>query len=405
MNDLTPARQFEADPKALAPRAVGAFEAEGRPRGLVPRLSRRMLIVCGAIVLMAGASTYGWHYWTVARFEESTDDAYVKADSTIIAPKVAGYLRGVFVTDNQRVKAGDVLAKIDDRDFVVAVEQARADIAAAQAEVDNIGATIERQGAVIAQAKATVEVDRANLTFAEQDNNRYTTLARQGAGSIQRAQQATSTSNSARATLDRDMAALKAEEKQTSILQAQLARAKANLEHSRSVLHQAELNLSYTTIRAPVDGVVGDRSLRVGQFVQAGTQLMALVPLNEIYVVANYKETQLTYVRKGQAAELQIDTFPGVTIKGHVDSIAPASGQEFALLPPDNATGNFTKVVQRIPVKITLDVGGPLVGLLRPGMSVVPTIDTKAVALQPLASDEPHRGTGVAMVPPAEPFR
>jgi membrane fusion protein (multidrug efflux system) len=149
--------------------------------------------------------------------------------------------------------------------------------------------------------------------------------------------------------------------------------------------------LSYTTIRAPVDGVVGNRSLRVGQFVQAGTQLMALVPLSEVYVVANYKETQLTYVREGQPVELEIDTFPGVSLKGRVDSIAPASGQEFALLPPDNATGNFTKVVQRIPVKVTLDTGDPLVGLLRPGMSVVPTIDTKAAALRPLGRGEPRQ--------------
>jgi membrane fusion protein (multidrug efflux system) len=201
MNDLTTARQFEADPKPLAPRTIDASEFESPPHHVFLRSARRALVVCGAIVLIAGASGFGWHYWTVARFEQSTDDAYVKADSTIVAPKVAGYLRSVFVSDNQRVKAGDLLAEIDDRDFLVAVEQARADIAAAKADVDNISAMIERQGAVVAQAKATVGIDQANLRFAEQDNNRYTTLARQGAGSIQRAQQATSTSDSARATL------------------------------------------------------------------------------------------------------------------------------------------------------------------------------------------------------------
>ena len=162
------------------------------------------------------------------------------------------------------------------------------------------------------------------------------------------------------------------------MLRAQLAKARAVLAHDRAVQDQAELNLSYTTIVAPVDGVVGNRSLRAGQYVQAGTQLMAVVPVNGVYIVANFKETQLTDVHAGQKVTVDVDMFPGTTVKGHVDSIAPASGQEFALLPPDNATGNFTKIVQRIPVKITLDAGDPLAGLLRPGMSVTPIVDTKA---------------------------
>jgi len=330
-----------------------------------------------AIGIVLGVSSFGWHYWTVGRFEVSTDDAYVKADSTIVAPKVGGYLREVLVVDNQPVKAGQLLAKIDDRDFVTAVEQARANVAAAQADIDNINATIDQQQAVIAQARATMAVDNANLTFMEQDNDRYAVLANRGAGSVQMAQQAISKRDISRATVTRDAAAIDAAEKQSNMLRAQLAKAQAALLRDRALLEQAELNLGYTNVVAPVDGVVGNRSLRMGQFVQAGTQLMAVVPLEDVYVVANFKETQLTDVRAGQPVEVAIDTFPDARIKGHIDSIAPASGQEFALLPPDNATGNFTKIVQRIPVRIVLDRDDPFASQLRPGMSVVPTINTK----------------------------
>ena len=345
-----------------------------RPR----RLSVRRLLLAGAVIVaIAGASDYGWYYWTTGRFEVSTDDAYVKADSTIIAPKVGGYLSEVLVRDNQPVKAGQVLAKIDDRDYVVTLAQARADVAAAQGEIENISATIDHQQAVIAQAAGTVAVDKATLRFAEQDYARYKDLASRGAGTVQNAQQATSKRDAATATLARDEAGLRAAQVQTKILRAQLAQANAALEQKRAIAQQAELNLGHTTITAPVDGVVGNRTSRVGQFVQAGTDLMAIVPIERVYIVANYKETQLTDVREGQPVAVEVDTFPGARFEGHVDSIAPASGQEFALLPPDNATGNFTKVVQRIPVKIVLDAQSELVGLLRPGMSVVRVINTK----------------------------
>lgn len=362
------------------------------PRAARPRRisARRLLVAAAAIVAIAGASDYGWHYWTTGRFEVSTDDAYVKADSTIIAPKVGGYLSEVLVRDNQPVKAGQVLAKIDDRDYVVALAQARADVAAAQGEIENISATIDHQQAVIAQADGTVAVDKATLSFAEQDYARYKDLASRGAGTVQNAQQATSKRDAATATLARDEAALRAAQVQTKVLRAQLAQANAALEQKRAIARQAELNLGYTTITAPVDGVVGNRTLRVGQLVQAGTDLMAIVPIQSVYIVANYKETQLTDVRKDQPVAVEVDTFPGAGFEGHVDSIAPASGQEFALLPPDNATGNFTKVVQRIPVKIVLDVQSEFIGLLRPGMSVVPSINTKK------AISEDHRRLGAA---------
>jgi membrane fusion protein (multidrug efflux system) len=348
------------------------------PAGKARRIGWRPLLLAGAAIAAAAiAGDFGWNYWTVGRFTVSTDDAYVKADTTIIAPKVSGYLRDVLVADNQTVKAGQPLARIDDRDYVVSVEQAKADVAAAQAEIDNVRANLEQQQAVIGQARATVEVDKAGLAFTQQDNDRYISLARTGAGSVQNEQQAVSKLRIAEGTLQKDAAALMAAEQQTSMLRAQLAKAQAVLAHDRAVQDQAALNLSYTTIVAPTDGVVGDRTLRAGQYVQAGTQLMAVVPVDGVYVVANFKETQLTNVRAGQPVDIEVDMFPGTDVKGHVDSIAPASGQEFALLPPDNATGNFTKIVQRIPVRITLDAGDKLAGMLRPGMSVNPTIDTK----------------------------
>ncbi len=198
---------------------------------------------------------------------------------------------------------------------------------------------------------------------------------------MQQAQQADATLRERRAALQRDQAALLATQKQTAVLEGQRAGAAATLQHDQAVLQQAELNLGYASITAPIDGTVGARSVRVGQYVQAGTQLMAVVPLRAVYIIGNFKETQLTHVRRGESVEISVDTFPGVTLKGRVDSLAPASGQEFALLPPDNATGNFTKVVQRVPVKIVLEDDDELAGLLRPGMSVEPTIDTKATQL------------------------
>jgi membrane fusion protein (multidrug efflux system) len=290
---------------------------------------------------------------------------------------VSGYISAVLVADNERVKTGQVLARIDDRDFKVALDQAKADVAAANAAIANKQASLISQQSVIDAAKATINVDQANETFAEQDNTRYAHLATTGYGSVQNAQQAASRIAAAKATITRDKAALETSTKQLDILRAELAQAQAALAHDQAVQSQAELNLSYTTVVAPVDGIVGNRTLRVGQYVQAGTQLMAVVPTAAAYIVANYKETQLADVRPGQSVDVEVDMFPGITVKGHVDSLAPASGQQFALLPPDNATGNFTKVVQRIPVKITLDPSSPLAGQLRPGMSVYPSIDTK----------------------------
>jgi membrane fusion protein, multidrug efflux system len=329
---------------------------------------------------IAAAVGFGYGYLTTGRYLETTDDAYIKADSTIISPKVSGYIAEVLVGDNEPVKAGQLLARIDDRDFKTALDQARADLAASGAAVRNLDAQIELQQPVIQQQAAEVDAAEANLKFAQEERARYDDLMKSGSGTVQRAQQTDAALREKTAQLQQGKSGLDAAKRKVEVLATDRAKAVAQLDHTRAVEQQMALNLSYTRITAPVDGTVGARSLRVGQFVQAGTQLMAVVPLDAVYVVANFKETQLTHVRNGQPVEIRIDSFNSARLRGHVDSLSPASGLEFALLPPDNATGNFTKIVQRVPVKIVLD-DDSLKGLLRPGMSVEPTVNTKATVV------------------------
>ncbi|MDP9629084.1 UNVERIFIED_ORG: membrane fusion protein (multidrug efflux system) [Ensifer adhaerens] len=374
--EAVPATLDAGKPPRVAELAGSAAEA----RTARKRSGRSLLIGATALALIAAGGYFGHDYWTVGRFHVSTDDAYVKADSSTIAPKVSGHIIEVLVSDNQTVIAGQPLARIDDRDFRSALDQAKADVAAAEATLSAKEAALDIQQSTIAAARATVDVDKANETFAQQNDKRYSNLATTGYGPVRTAEQAASQIGVARAAVARDNAILDAAIKQVDLLNAEVAQAKAALARGLALQRQAELDLSYATILAPVDGSVGNRTLRVGQYVQAGTQLMSIVPITAVYVIANYKETQLTDVHAGQTVDLEVDMFPGRTYHGRVDSIAPASGQEFALLPPDNATGNFTKVVQRIPVKIVLDGKSAATGDLRPGMSVQPSIDTKAAA-------------------------
>jgi len=341
---------------------------------------RRLLLIAGAVALLIAAACYGVYYWKDGQFLVSTDDAYIDADSVIVSPKISGYISDVAVEDNQTVRAGEVLARIDDRDDETALASAQAAVAAQQAAIDDLTQQIGEQLLAVTQAQATVTADQANVTYAAQDQQRYLTLSRSGAGTLQSAQESTSVIRQAEAALNRDNAAVAAARKQIDVLRAQLAEARAVLMQQQAAEHQAELNLSYTNITATTAGTVGVRTVRVGQYVQAGTELMAVVPLQQVYVTANFKETQLTDVQPGQKVAISVDTFPDATVHGWVDSIAPASGEEFALLPPDNATGNFTKIVQRVPVKIRIDPRDALIGRLRPGMSVEPEIDTKPAA-------------------------
>ncbi|MFL6840553.1 MAG: HlyD family secretion protein [Bradyrhizobium sp.] len=341
---------------------------------------KRAALALAAALGVAASVDFGHYYLTTGRYLETTDDAYVKADSTIMAPKVSGYIAQVLVNDNQPVTAGQLLAKIDDRDFRAALSQAQADVAAAEAAVRNLDAQIALQQPIIEQGTADIAAADANLKFAREEQARYDGLMKTGSGTVQRAQQTEAALRASSAQLQHAWSGLLAAERKVDVLATQRAQAVAQCDRARAMEQQAALNLSYTAVTAPVDGTVGARSLRVGQFVQAGTQLMAVVPLDAVYVVANFKETQLTHVRRGQPVELTIDGFHGTKLKGRVDSLSPASGLEFALLPPDNATGNFTKIVQRVAVKIVLD-DHKLAGLLRPGMSAEPTVDTKATVM------------------------
>jgi membrane fusion protein (multidrug efflux system) len=356
------------------PNGVGAVSARLRHS----RWSlRRLLIGLVAGLLLIVGALYGAHWWTTGRYLVTTDDAYMQAHSVLISPHVSGYITAVPVDDNEPVHAGEILARIDPRDYQTALDQARANVAAAQARADSFQQQIAQQRLLVEQDRQQVAADQAALDYAKQNFERYTAMSRSGAGSVQQAQQATSYIRQTAASLRRDTTGVAAARRQIAVFKAELAQAKATLIQQQAIEKQAELNLAYTVIRASVDGTVAVRTVRVGEYVQPGTQLMAVVPLQAVYVVANYKETELTAVRPGQPVEIEVDTFPGATVRGTVDSIAPASGEEFALLPPDNATGNFTKIVQRIPVKIKIDQGDPLFGRLRPGMSVEPTIDTK----------------------------
>ncbi len=359
-----------------------SYAADLSTKSLIPsrRTVKRAGLALAIMLAVTAAADFGYGYLTTGRYLESTDDAYVKADSTIIASKVSGYTAQVLVDDNQPVKAGQLLARIDDRDFRTALDSAHADVAASEAAVRNLDAQIALQQPVIAQGTADVAAAEATLQFAQEEQTRYEGLMKSGSGTIQRAQQTDSALREKVAQLQHGRSGLLAAERKVDVLDTERAKAVAQLDRARAAEAQMALNLSYTEIKAPVEGTIGARSLRVGQFVQGGTQLMAVVPLDAVYVVANFKETQLTHVRNGQPVEIRIDSFHGSRLRGHVDSLAPASGLEFALLPPDNATGNFTKIVQRVPVKIVLD-DRSLTGLLRPGMSAEPTVNTKATVL------------------------
>jgi membrane fusion protein (multidrug efflux system) len=370
MNDITQ----PADIPTIA--AMYRTAAATRMRASMQWLRRRFLLSVGAptaIVLIVAGGAY---YWSVERFVVSTDDAYVQADSTTVASRVSGYVSAVMIQDHQSVKAGQALAFIDDRDFRAELDQARADVQASQAAVGDLQAQLTEQSTLIARASAGVAASQAALELANLNRVRYRKMAGIGFGSQQQSQEADAQAEERSADLARDRAALSSARDQVQVLQAKLKQAQALHDRTQAVEQRAALELGYTTIVAPIDGVVAARTVRLGQYVQAGTQLTALVPLREVYIMANFKETQLTHVRAGEPVRLRVDTFPGVALQACVDSLAPASGLEFSLLPPDNATGNFTKIVQRIPVKIRLASGQPLSGELRPGMSVEASIDT-----------------------------
>ncbi|MDB5577001.1 MAG: putative Multidrug resistance protein (hlyD family), emrA-like [Bradyrhizobium sp.] len=318
------------------------------------------------------AAAGGYLYWDNARHFQTTDDAFIAARLFAIAPKASGYITAVPITDNQHVAAGDVIARIDERDYRIALEQARGQVAAAQASIQNIDAQINVQQAQISASQAQVEQAQAGLVFAQQQAVRYQGLAQKGSGTVQSEEQYNSQLRQQQAALASAQANLRVAQRQLESLKAQRDSAVANLEQAMAQHDQAQLNLSYTSVTAAQPGRVVQLSAAVGQYAQAGTNLSMFVP-DEIWVTANYKESQLDAIRPGQPVTLEIDAYPERTIHGHIASIQPGSGTAFSLLPAQNATGNYVKIVQRVPVKIVLD-NPPTDIALGPGMSVVPTV-------------------------------
>ncbi|WP_448207599.1 HlyD family secretion protein [Azospirillum sp. sgz302134] len=337
--------------------------------------------VFGLALILVIAFFTRWDFWVGSGIRQSTNDAYLQSDTTPIAAQVSGVVRSVPVGDFQRVQAGDLLAEIMDADYRARVAQAEAALAAAEAAEAALDAQKRTQRTLIDQAKANVKGLEADVWRTRHEEERQTELAERGiAGTAQVLQQAQAAAQRAAAALEAGRAQV---DQQTAILEgldAQARQADAARQQREAELSLARISLGYTRITAPADGMVGQRQVRPGQYVAPGSQIITLVPLPAVWVVANYKETQMTRIRPGQPATLRVDAFPDTTLHGHVDSYAPASGSQFALLPPENATGNFTKIVQRIPVKIVFDVPNPLEDLLRPGMSVVVTIDTSDAA-------------------------
>ncbi len=305
---------------------------------------------------------------------QATDDAYVQADFTTVAPQVSGTVSAVLINDNQVVKAGDLLATIEDSDFVVAVHAAKAQVEGAKATIAGLEARLVQQETAIRQAQAAVDADNASLKLARSNRARYSNLAADGSGTLQALQQAEAQLGIQLAAGEKNRAGLQAAREQVGILKADLGKARAAHSQALSGQASAELKLSYTRIRAPVDGTIGQKSVRVGAFVSAGKPLLAVVPLDAVYVAANFRETQLARVRAGHVVDIKVDALPGQVLKGRVESLGPASGASYSAVAPHNATGNFTKIVQRLPVRISIDRGQPAAAMLRVGMSVTPMI-------------------------------
>ncbi|MFC7051128.1 HlyD family secretion protein [Hansschlegelia quercus] len=339
-------------------------------------LRRHPLLFAGAVIGALLIAVAGYAYWQIYVYPfETTDDAFVDARSYVVAPKVSGYVVDALVSDNQHVEAGAVLFEIDKRDYEVAVTQARAQVEAAEASVQNADAQIAAQQAQVDVAKSRVENAEASLKFAQEDASRYKDLAQTGAGSVQRQQQTNTTLLQQQSSLAEAKAGVVAADKQVGSLKAQRSNAVAQLDQAKARLAQTELDLGYTTVRAAQPGRLVRFTGSKGQFAQAGAGLSNFVP-DEIWVTANFKETQVTDMRPGQAVDLEIDAYPDRDVKGRVDSVQPGSGTAFSLLPAENATGNYVKVTQRIPVKIVVDRWPDDVAI-GPGMSVVPTVHVR----------------------------
>ena len=343
---------------------------------ILPEIIWRSLVFIIAVGILVVVATR-WTLWQGDAAWQSTDDAYLQSDVTPIAAKVAGYVRALPMQDFQHVHAGDLLAQLVDDDYQAAVAQSNANIAAAVAQSKALSAQRELQAANVAAAQAVVGATSAALEQNTRDLVRQHRLLDSGSSSTEAAEKLATTHAQLSAQLAQNRAQADAAARQIGVLAAQQAQVDATIAAQRASAEVAALNLRYTRILAPQDGVIGQRQVKPGQYVAVGAQLTTLIPLPHVWVVANYKETQLTHMAVGQKAQISVDTFPGHTLHGHVLAFAPAAGSQFALLPPDNATGNFTKVVQRVAVKIAIDDPDGLGERLLPGMSVVAKVDAR----------------------------
>lgn len=360
-------------------------------------LAKRATAGAVFLLLLAGGGHWGWSWWDKSRSSERTDNAYVRAEITAISPKVPGYVAEVFVDDNQIVEAGAVLLRIADEDYRAQRNRAAAAVAQAEAAAENVARRKVLQRAKIREAEAAIDVGRAEVELSRRELGRTTRLVDQGWTTQRNHDTATANAERARATLAQAEAGTAAAREQLAVLDSEARQIAARLAEARASLQLAEIALSDTVIRAPVAGVVGNRRVRAGEYVRPGGVLLSVVPVDGVWVVANFKETQVTRMQVGQPAEIGVDGYSDVTIKGRVDSLAPASGAAFSLLPPDNATGNFVKIVQRVPVKIRLEAGHALLGRLVPGLSVDVAVDVGSQSDQAPLSDGERSLSGGAI--------
>ena len=338
---------------------------------------KRLALLGLACASALAASGYGYYWWTVDRFFQSTDDAYVGGNVTPISPHISGFVAEIVVRDNERVRAGELIIRLDDRDVRTAADHAEAILAERTATLSSLRAKSELQQSAIQQASADLDVKAAQANFAKVDAERYRTLAASDYGSRQNAERTSALDQQARAAVTSAQAALAAAKQQLSVLDADIAAAAAAVAQARADLETARLNLSYAEIRAPIDGYIGNRAAQVGAYVTQGAHLLTIIPADGLWVDANFKEDQLARMKPGQSATIVADTLPGHVIHGRLLSLAPATGAVFSVIPPENATGNFTKIVQRVPVRIALDLGDYATPMIRPGLSTIATIDTR----------------------------
>lgn len=341
-----------------------------------PRKARKVILVLLAAAAMGGI-WWVWDYRTHGQYLQDTNDAQIQVDPVVVAPRISGYVSQVLVHDNQDVKAGTPLVRIDARDFQAKAAQADAQVAVAQAVEANVVATIAEQKASIEQARHQLAAAQAKAAYDVDQVTRYTPLVASGAEQAQQLAQLRTNAQQSAAQARAQASAIEAQQRRIATLQAQIDQAKAQAKGGQAQLASANVDVDATLIRATDDGRVGDKTVTPGQYVQPGTRLLTLVPLSKIYVVANFKETQLALMRPGQPVSIRVDALDGHTIKGVVDSIAPGTGGSFSLIPPSNATGNFTKIVQRVPVRIRItDQDSAKLRLLVPGLSVTAIVDT-----------------------------